>query len=145
MEILSNLFANAGRYLLLIRVTDLLDIAILAYLIYHLLGLVRNTKATSLLKGVGVFLVVLLLSDVLKLHAINYLLKHMVEWGVLALIIKALWGMYKKCPKSAVSYIVMAAAFILAAFVDVSVLPILIGCALFGLVSTVVMERKAKK
>ena len=87
MEILSNLFANAGRYLLLIRVTDLLDIAILAYLIYHLLGLVRNTKATSLLKGVGVFLAVLLLSDFFKLHAINYLLRHMVEWGVLALII----------------------------------------------------------
>ncbi len=87
MEILSNLFANAGRYLLLIRVTDLLDIAILAYLIYHLMGLVRNTKATSLLKGVGVFFVVLLLSDFLQLHAINYLLRHMVEWGVLALII----------------------------------------------------------
>lgn len=87
MEILSNLFANAGRYLLLIRVTDILDIAILAYLIYHLLGLVRNTKATSLLKGVAVFLVVLGLSDIFNLHGINYILSHMVEWGVLALII----------------------------------------------------------
>ncbi|MBQ3103734.1 MAG: diadenylate cyclase CdaA [Oscillospiraceae bacterium] len=87
MEILSNLFANAGRYLLLIRITDILDIAILAYLIYHLLRLVRNTKATSLLKGVAVFLVVLWLSGVLHLHGINYILKHMVEVGVLALII----------------------------------------------------------
>ena len=87
MEILSNLLANAGRYLLLIRITDILDIAILAYLIYHLLGLVRNTKATSLLKGVAVFLVVLWLSGVFNLHGINYILSHMMEMGVLALII----------------------------------------------------------
>lgn len=87
MEILSNLLANAGRYILLIRITDILDIAIMAYLTYHLLRLVKNTKATSLLKGVAVFLVVLWLSSILNLHGINYLLSHMVEWGVLALII----------------------------------------------------------
>ena len=94
------------------------------------------------------FCIILLISYVLRefqdIKAVQYAFAG-IRAGVLALIIKALWGMYKKCPKNAVSYIVMAAAFILAAFVDVSVLPILIGCALFGLVSTVVMERKAKK
>ena len=33
--------------------------------------------------------------------------------GVLALILKALWSMYRQCPKSAVSYVVMAAAFLM--------------------------------
>jgi len=94
------------------------------------------------------FCIILLISYVLRefqdIKAVQYAFAG-IRAGVLALIIKALWGMYKKCPKSAVSYIVMAAAFVLAAFVDISVLPILIGCALFGLVSTLVMERKAKK
>ena len=65
--------------------------------------------------------------------------------GVLALIVKALWGMYAKSKKNAVSYIVMAAAFILVAFFDVSALPVLAGCAVFGLVTSEVMRRRADK
>ena len=39
----------------------------------------------------------------------------------------------------------MAASFVLTALVDVSVLPVLIGCAVFGLVTARVMERRAQK
>ena len=94
------------------------------------------------------FIIILLISYVLRefqhIVAVQYAFAG-IRAGVLALIIKALWGMYKKCKKNLVSYIVMAAAFVLAAFVDISVLPILIGCAVFGLVSTYIMERKGKK
>ena len=65
--------------------------------------------------------------------------------GVLALIVKALLGMYAKSKKNAVSYIVMASAFILVAFFDVSALPVLAGCAVFGLVTSEVMRRRADK
>ncbi len=64
--------------------------------------------------------------------------------GVLALIIKALWTMYKKCPKSGLSYILMAGSFLVAAFTDINVIYIIIACALVGLVTSLVMARKEK-
>lgn len=76
-----------GRYLLTLRVTDYLDIAIMAFVLYRLFWLVRSTKAASLLKGLFVFLAILALSTALKLNGINFIMSNMVDWGVLALII----------------------------------------------------------
>ena len=83
----AELAANVGRYLLSIQVTDYLDIAIMALVLYKVLTWVRSTKAASLLKGLFVFLAALMLSNVFKLHGINYLMSRMVDLGVLALII----------------------------------------------------------
>ncbi len=66
-----------------------------------------------------------------------------VRAGVLALIIKGLVSMYKQVPKNPVSYIVMGASFIFAAIFDVSILLVLIGCALFGLVTSIIISRRA--
>lgn len=62
--------------------------------------------------------------------------------GVLALLLKALWGMYKKSPKGTVSYIILAAAFITAAFTDVNVLVIIVSCALTGLITSLINLRR---
>lgn len=66
-----------------------------------------------------------------------------VRAGVLALIIKGFVSMYKQVPKNPVSYIVMGASFIFAAIFDVSILLVLIGCALFGLVTSIIISRRA--
>ena len=84
---LAELPAFIGRYLLTLQVTDYLDIAIMAFLLYKVLTLVRSTRAASLVKGVFVFLAVLVLSNALHLNGIYYFLSSMVNWGVLALII----------------------------------------------------------
>ena len=47
--------AVIGRYLLMIQVTDVLDIAIMAFVMYKVFILVQSTKAASLLKGLLVF------------------------------------------------------------------------------------------
>lgn len=64
--------------------------------------------------------------------------------GVLALIIKGLYSMYKQVPKNAVSYIVMGVAFVLVAFLKLSVIYVLIGCAVFGLITSLIIDRRAK-
>ena len=88
MEVkLAELPAVIGRYLLLIQPTDLLDIAIMIFVLYKVFMLVQSTKAASLLKGLMVFLAALMLSSVLQLHGVYYIMSSMVEWGVLALII----------------------------------------------------------
>ena len=65
--------------------------------------------------------------------------------GVLALIVKALLSMYKQCKKNVVSYIAMAFAFIAVALFDVNVLIVIVSCALFGLISSILAERRMKK
>ena len=62
--------------------------------------------------------------------------------GVLALIIKALWNMYKKCPKNPVSYFVMAMAFVLAAVLDVSMIVVILCCGAVGLISSLLAGRR---
>lgn len=67
-----------------------------------------------------------------------------VRAGVLALIIKGLVSMYKQVQKNLVSYVVMGAAFVLVAFFNANVLLVIIGCAVFGLVTSIVIGRRAK-
>ncbi len=69
--------------------------------------------------------------------------------GVLALLVKALVSMYKQCKKGAVAYIIMG--FALVATVVASevfntnvVLYVIIGCAVCGLVSSLIARRKEK-
>ena len=79
--------AVIGRYLLTIQITDLLDMAIMAIVLFKILVLVQSTKAASLLKGLFVFFAVLLLSYLLQLHGIYYVMSTMANMGILALII----------------------------------------------------------
>ncbi len=81
------LIAWIWRYLMTIKLTDILDIGIMVFVLYKVLMLVQSTKAASLLKGLFVFLAALVLSSVFKLSGINYIMSKMVEMGVLALII----------------------------------------------------------
>ena len=87
MDSIISVLQNGWRYLTLIRITDLLDIAIMSFAIYKLLSLVRSTRAENILKGIVIFILALWLSSLLTLRGINYIMSYVVEWGVLALFI----------------------------------------------------------
>ena len=86
MEVLTNVIERASSFVLSLELWDLLDILVIAYLVYRLLLLVRRTNTSRLLKGVLVVITALWLSTD-RLPALNFALTHVVEWGVLALII----------------------------------------------------------
>ena len=65
--------------------------------------------------------------------------------GVLALILKSLWTMFKKIKKEIIPYIIMAISFVVAAFTDFNVLFIIIGSAIFGIVTSIIKDRKEKQ
>lgn len=93
------------------------------------------------------FLIISIISLVLKKFESVKVIKYAffgIRAGVLALIVKALLSMYKKCPKNTVSYIVIAAAFILTALLKLNVLLVIVMCAVFGLVSSFIAERRTK-
>ena len=60
--------------------------------------------------------------------------------GVLALMCKALYSMYRQCPKGALAYAVMAGALVLVAFTDISVLLVIVGCAVTGLIASLIAK-----
>ena len=94
------------------------------------------------------FVIILALSAVLQqfqaVAAVQYAFNG-IRAGVLALLIKSLWTMYKKSPKGWPAYVVMAGSFVLTAIFDVNVLFVIIGCAVFGLVTATYLERREKK
>lgn len=78
------MLVNMIRYL---KFGDVLDIVIMAFLIYKLLGFVKSTSSSNLFKGVALLLLALGLSSVLQLHGINFILGRLVEYGLLGLLI----------------------------------------------------------
>ncbi len=64
-----------------------LDIAVVALLIYYIIALVRQTRANSVLKGLGLMLVMTWLSEVLQLNAFNWILRQVINTGVIMLVV----------------------------------------------------------
>src|SRR5699024_10518096 len=63
------------------------DIALVWYVSYKLIMLIRGTKAIQLLKGIVVVLVVWLLSSVFELQTIQYFTNQAIRWGFLVIVI----------------------------------------------------------
>lgn len=87
MDAVLSVLESIGRYLRLIRIGDILDVAIVAFVVYKILSMMKTTRVGNLLKGVGVFLVALGLAYALNLRGVYFILSHVLEWGVLALVI----------------------------------------------------------
>ena len=94
------------------------------------------------------FIIILTISFVLRefqsIKAVQYAFNG-IRAGVLALLFKALWTMYKKVKKGLVAYIVMAGSFVFAAFFDINIIFVIIGCAVVGLVSSLIAQRRNKE
>jgi len=71
----------------LITISDVIDIAILAYLAYKVIGLLQRTNAAKVAKALLLLMVALWLSYQFNLNAMNFLLSKAVELGLLALVI----------------------------------------------------------
>ena len=65
--------------------------------------------------------------------------------GVLALILKALYKMYKSCEKGLFAYIIMALAFVAVAFLKIPVIYCIIACAAIGLVYSLLAKGRVGK
>ena len=94
------------------------------------------------------FLIILaiayLLNNFMELKPVKYAFQG-INVGVLALLFKALWNMYKKSPKGWVSYVVMGGSFLLTAIFKINIFIVIIGCAVFGLVTAMLAERRLSK
>lgn len=67
--------------------SDFIDIIIVAFIIYELIMLTRQTRGSAVLKGLVLLLVIVGISDLLGLTALNWLLMSIVNNGALVLVI----------------------------------------------------------
>ncbi|MCP8618147.1 diadenylate cyclase CdaA [Salirhabdus salicampi] len=65
----------------------IIDIALVWFILYKLIMLIRGTKAVQLLKGIFVVLAIWFLSSVFQLQTIKWLMEQAITWGFLAVII----------------------------------------------------------
>ena len=68
-------------------VADILDILIVAFLIYELLMLTRETRASAVLKGLVMLVLASWFSDLLGLTALNWVLRNVVSNGTVVLVV----------------------------------------------------------
>ena len=70
-----------------IAVTDILDIAIVTYIIYKVICFIRETRAEQLAKGLLVLVAVTLLSEVLHLYTLHWMLSSLMTVGLIAIVV----------------------------------------------------------
>ena len=68
-------------------VFDLVDILIMAFIIYKAFMLIRRTSTGAVAKGVLLLLAALLVAGILHLNTVSFLLDRLVYWGVVALVV----------------------------------------------------------
>ena len=70
-----------------INIFDIFDICLISYIVYAGILLIRETKASQLVKGILLFLAIYFLSVTLKLKVLSFLLQNILQIGLLALLI----------------------------------------------------------
>jgi len=70
-----------------ISIADLLDILIVAFLIYQLIRLVRTTSSSKVAKGLLILLLATWLSGIMQMTVVNFLLRTAMEMGLLAIVV----------------------------------------------------------
>jgi diadenylate cyclase len=89
MEAISNLFNNYLVWLSIpkLNLTDIIEIIILAFLIYHVVKWVKNTRAWSLVKGLAVIVIFWIIAVILNLNVILWIISNTINVGIIAIVI----------------------------------------------------------
>ena len=75
---LNSIVANFQTF----KLVDLLDILIIAFLIYQLLGFVNRTRAGQLAKGALIVMAVYLVANILNMRTVTWLLNSLLQVGL---------------------------------------------------------------
>ena len=67
--------------------TDIIEIILIAYLIYHVMVWIKSTKAWTLLKGVAILLLFALIAVVFEFNTIIWLAEKFFAIGIIAIIV----------------------------------------------------------
>ena len=75
------------KYIQLLRISDFIDVIIVAVILYYLINLIRETRAMQLVKGIILLFVVFFISQWFNLNALNYILGGAMQIGAFAIVV----------------------------------------------------------
>ena len=87
METVNEIIANLRRYVPSIEVGDVLEILIIAFLLYHIMLWIQKTRAWTLLKGLLVILFFWVVASYFKMNTILWLGENVFGFAVTAIIV----------------------------------------------------------
>ena len=70
-----------------LKLTDLVDIFLIAVIVYQLLKLLKETRAMQLVKGIFFLFLMLQVSSWLKLTTLNFLMRNAMQVGMFAIVV----------------------------------------------------------
>ncbi len=79
-ELVNNILTGIG-------IADVIDILIVAFVVYKILGFIRESRAGQLVKGLLILLAAFFASDIFQLYTLNWILKGTMTVGIIALIV----------------------------------------------------------
>lgn len=80
-------FADSLKSIRSMGLSDVLDILIVALVVYAVIGFIRRTNSIKVANGILLLVLALWISSVLRLSVTNFLLRQVFEIGILAVII----------------------------------------------------------
>ncbi len=86
-NMIADFMENFGRFMSTVRFADIVDIAIVAFIVYQAFRLVRETRAEQLIKGILILIIMLQLSSWLGFNTMQYILENTMQLGFFALLI----------------------------------------------------------
>ena len=84
---MNTIIAHFLTFFRVLRLADIIDIAIVAFVFYYLSNLIREARVWQILKGVIFFIIATWISGILHLNAVNFILVNTMQVGILALVI----------------------------------------------------------
>ncbi len=87
MDSFLSMISGIQSQIQMITISDVLDILIVAFVLYRILLLVRQSRGAQVAKAIVIFAVALALSNQLQLNVVNFILGNAVEMGFLALVV----------------------------------------------------------
>lgn len=84
MEVLMTYISD---FLKMFKITDAIDIIIVAVIIYNLLKMIKETRAIQLIKGIVLVFLGWQISALLNLTTINFLLRNTMQIGLFAIVV----------------------------------------------------------
>ena len=70
-----------------ISITDIIDIAIVTFIVYNLLGFLRSSRAAQLAKGIFVVIAIAFLADLCHLYVLSWMISKVLNIGLIAIVV----------------------------------------------------------
>ena len=69
------------------NITDVIDILIVTFIVYRILGFIRSSRAEQLAKGLVIILVAAAVSEFCHFYVLNWMLEKVISVGLIALVV----------------------------------------------------------